>query len=104
MKRFFAFVFLTHLFSCVNEDLTSSVFDYTLKQPDYFPAIVYPVGTNPITKEGFELGKMLFNDPRLSIDNSISCSSCHVKGKAFTDPQHNPSLGIFERMGKEMHP
>jgi cytochrome c peroxidase len=32
---------------------------------------------NPITKEKVELGKMLYFDPRLSIDGTISCNSCH---------------------------
>lgn len=32
---------------------------------------------NPITKEKIELGKKLFFDPRLSMDGTISCNSCH---------------------------
>jgi cytochrome c peroxidase len=32
---------------------------------------------NPMTKEKVELGKMLFFEPRLSIDGTISCNSCH---------------------------
>lgn len=32
---------------------------------------------NPMTKEKVELGKMLFFDPRLSKDGTISCNSCH---------------------------
>ena len=90
---------LLQLVSCVQEEENSGAFRYSINRPDYFPPIEYPIEANPTTKEGFDLGKKLFNDPRLSIDNSISCSSCHVKGKAFTDPQHNPSLGIFERVG-----
>jgi cytochrome c peroxidase len=31
------------------------------------------------------LGRRLFFDPRLSIDGSRSCASCHVPGLAFTD-------------------
>ncbi|WP_240640278.1 cytochrome-c peroxidase [Mangrovimonas spongiae] len=31
------------------------------------------------------LGKTLFNDVRLSSDNSMSCATCHNKDKAFTD-------------------
>lgn len=37
------------------------------------------------TKEKIELGRMLFNDPVLSGDNSRSCASCHHADKAFTD-------------------
>lgn len=32
---------------------------------------------NPQTAEKIELGKMLWFDPRLSMDGSISCNSCH---------------------------
>lgn len=37
------------------------------------------------TPEKIELGKILFNDPVLSGDNSRSCASCHHSDKAFTD-------------------
>jgi cytochrome c peroxidase len=33
---------------------------------------------NPMTKEKIELGKKLFFDPILSLDESISCASCHI--------------------------
>ena len=32
---------------------------------------------NPMTPEKIELGKQLYFDPRLSIDGTISCNSCH---------------------------
>jgi cytochrome c peroxidase len=32
---------------------------------------------NPITPAKVELGKMLYFDPRLSIDGTVSCNSCH---------------------------
>lgn len=32
-----------------------------------------------------KLGKQLFNDPILSDNNSRSCATCHIAGKAFTD-------------------
>jgi cytochrome c peroxidase len=31
------------------------------------------------------LGKKLFNDKMLSINNDLACASCHIKEKAFTD-------------------
>ncbi|AOZ99967.1 cytochrome c peroxidase [Flavobacterium commune] len=37
------------------------------------------------TKEKAGLGKLLFNDPVLSGNNSRSCASCHHADKAFTD-------------------
>jgi cytochrome c peroxidase len=89
-------------FACKKDDV--SVDDYTFVKPAHFPPVEYPLETNPITKEGFDLGKKLFNDARLSIDNSVACSNCHVKGVAFTDPQHNPSVGVFERSGTRNAP
>ena len=85
--------------ACQNENMEPIDDTYSLIRPEHFPEIVYPIESNPITKVGFELGKKLFNDPRLSIDNSVACSNCHVKGVAFTDPQHNPSIGVFELSG-----
>ncbi|WP_306354268.1 cytochrome-c peroxidase [Flavobacterium sp. '19STA2R22 D10 B1'] len=39
------------------------------------------------TPEKIALGKVLFNDPILSKNNSRSCASCHHADKAFTDGQ-----------------
>ena len=40
---------------------------------------------NPLTKEGVELGRYLFYDRIMSGDNSISCGTCHLQARAFTD-------------------
>ncbi len=48
------------------------------------PAIDIPVD-NPQTKQKIALGREIFNDRRFSRDGSISCASCHLKNKAFTD-------------------
>lgn len=40
---------------------------------------------NPLTSEKIVLGRQLFRDRRLSRDGSLSCSSCHDPGRAFTD-------------------
>ncbi|RZL47926.1 MAG: cytochrome-c peroxidase, partial [Pedobacter sp.] len=34
------------------------------QKPSNFPEPVYNFAANPITKEGFELGRMIFNEPR----------------------------------------
>ena len=39
----------------------------------------------PIDPTKVELGRMLYNDVRLSVDNSISCASCHDLSKGGTD-------------------
>lgn len=42
-------------------------------------------GNNPITNAKATLGRVLFYDKKLSIDNTISCGSCHKQAFAFSD-------------------
>ena len=39
-----------------------------------------------ITDAGATLGRVLFYDPQLSIDGTVSCASCHQQARAFSDP------------------
>ncbi|NQV51611.1 MAG: c-type cytochrome [Flavobacteriales bacterium] len=58
-----------------------SLFDINLLNKDYF--LKYRI--EDLSEEQYALGKMLFYDPALSYNNSLSCSSCHDPSKAFTD-------------------
>lgn len=49
-----------------------------------FEEIVYPSDNQPDTAV-IALGKELFFDTRLSLDESVSCATCHKPGLAFTD-------------------
>lgn len=40
---------------------------------------------NATTKQGVYLGRLLFYETRLSANNAMSCGSCHMQSKAFTD-------------------
>ncbi|QYM79854.1 hypothetical protein K0B96_04335 [Horticoccus luteus] len=40
---------------------------------------------NPLTEEGIALGKVLFNDRRLSAGGQQSCASCHAPERGFSD-------------------
>jgi len=42
---------------------------------------------NPITDAGATLGRVLFYDKRLSINNTTSCASCHQQARGFSDPR-----------------
>jgi cytochrome c peroxidase len=42
-------------------------------------------GDNPSTPEKIDLGKMLFFDTRLSKDGKMSCETCHLPEKGWTD-------------------
>jgi len=58
---------------------------------------LYPVDTPDgarLSAEAVQLGEYLFFDKRLSLDESLSCASCHEPGKAYADPRpHSPALG-----------
>lgn len=58
---------------------------------------------NPSTPEKIELGKQLFNDKRLSADDSTSCATCHDADKGFTD-RLRTSKGIRDQLGKRNAP
>lgn len=40
---------------------------------------------NPITNDGATLGRVLFYDTKLSINETIACASCHQQDKGFSD-------------------
>lgn len=52
----------------------------------------------PLMPEKVALGKMLFHDPRLSHDDTISCASCHDLNKGGTD-RSRFSVGINGAVG-----
>jgi len=62
--------------------------------PKGWPQPVYDFKNNPLTKEGFELGRKLFYDESLSKDSTISCASCHQQFAAFATFDHNLSHGF----------
>lgn len=49
-----------------------------------FPKTVVPAA-NPITKGKYELGRQLYFDPRVSVDNTVSCATCHNPAKGWSD-------------------
>jgi cytochrome c peroxidase len=54
---------------------------------DLPPGFPYPKvpADNPMTKEKVELGRHLFYDTRLSLNQTQSCASCHKQERAFAD-------------------
>jgi cytochrome c peroxidase len=67
--------------------------------PKNWPKPVYDFKKNPLTEEGFQLGRHLFYDPILSKDNTISCASCHLQATGFTHVDHELSHGIEGKIG-----
>lgn len=110
MNRIASFFALSLLyFSCANEneevndltpgqlrDYTSVIdkFNGTINPEDLYdyesqevPSYITKDNTasNPINNEGATLGRVLFYDKALSVDNTISCASCHQQQNAFSD-------------------
>lgn len=71
---------------------------YPLDITRRFPQAPLPAD-NPLTLEGVALGEKLFHDPRLSINNTQSCASCHDRAHGFSDPRR-VSIGAQGQTGK----
>jgi cytochrome c peroxidase len=100
MRRFLIYKFvlvaslLVFVFACKKkENNQTNLTPYVLNIPPGFPSMVIP-SNNPLTEEGVALGKMLFFDPILSGDNTMSCGSCHKQQFAFVDSSNQFSTGI----------
>jgi cytochrome c peroxidase len=72
---------------------------YALVLPTKFPTPQAQPADNPLTVEGMELGRHLFYEKALSVDNTKSCGSCHQQAKAFSD-----GLARAEGVGGAQHP
>jgi cytochrome c peroxidase len=54
----------------------------------YTPQIIAATNTpaaNRVTNAGATLGRVLFYDRNLSINNTVNCASCHAQNKGFSD-------------------
>lgn len=74
------------------------------KAPSNFPPVNYDFANNPLTEKGFELGKKLFYDGRLSSDGIVSCGFCHIQEDAFTHHGHTFSHGVGDAIGTRNAP
>ena len=89
-------ILLSHgIASCKKETAITGVELLQQEKPEGFPQPVYSFQDNPLSKEGFELGRKLFFDTRLSADNMISCGSCHEQKAGFGTFEHDLSHGVF---------
>lgn len=85
--------------ACSRTEVNPEPQPYALVVPGNFPAAAVMMD-NPLTKQGVELGRMLFYDPRLSGNNRISCASCHHPEKAFSDGLALSAAGVS---GNRLH-
>ncbi len=94
--------------SCVKENDPPEVVPedttYKFVKPSNFPVPTYDFANNPVTKEGFLLGRKIFYDRQLSSDGTISCSSCHTSFSSFANSGHAVSHGVQNRLGTRNSP
>lgn len=89
------------LFSCTKEDYIQFHVDnpeIKIAIPLDFPEVNQAFYKNKPTQYGVQLGKKLFNDKRLSTDNSISCASCHLQTSAYAD-NNKQAIGVNNAIG-----
>ncbi|MGB0523623.1 MAG: cytochrome-c peroxidase [Flammeovirgaceae bacterium] len=91
-------------FWACSDDEAPAPFFVAFEQPSHFPDPLYHLETNPVTTDGFLLGKKLFYDGQLSRDGSISCGSCHIQAAAFAHKDHDLSHGVDDLLGTRNAP
>lgn len=72
--------------------------------PQNWPKPNYDFSKNPLSADKIWLGRVLFYDPILSKNKTISCASCHSSFNAFTHVDHDLSHGIDDRIGTRNSP
>ena len=105
--KYIVLLILPFFLGCSNNDTISEEYvdiPIYFKVPSNFPALAYDLENNPPTEKGFELGKKLFYDGRLSSDGIISCGFCHIQEDAFTHHGHSVSHGVGENIGTRNAP
>lgn len=102
MKNRFYFI----LFCCLSVIGVSlnkaSIIIQPVDYPSYWPRPIQKM--KAINEEEFQLGRLLFYDPILSEDSSVSCASCHLQQTGFTHIDHAVSHGIYDRKGTRNAP
>jgi cytochrome c peroxidase len=67
------------------------------------PAVPVPAD-NPLTKDKIALGRKLFYDRRLSLNNTFSCAMCHIPEQGFTSNELQTAVGIEGRTVRRNSP
>ena len=90
-----AFVALTAFL--VTGDVRKTPQPIHLEVPPGWPQPYDIFSSNALTEEGFQLGRKLFYDGRLSRNGNFSCASCHQQFAAFATWDHDFSHGFDDQ-------
>ena len=69
---------------------------FALDPPLGLPPVPIPAD-NPLTRAKIELGRKLFFDRRLSINDTLSCATCHIPEQGFTNNELRTPVGVEGR-------
>lgn len=78
--------------------------EFLFNTPLNWPKPVYQFQNNKLSEQKILLGRVLFYDPILSKDSTVSCNSCHSPFSAFTHVDHALSHGINDSIGTRNSP
>lgn len=87
MKDYLPLIIITIIIACSKpkendeEPILNEAKKFFSPLPDTFQS-----QDNPITKQKVELGKMLFFERRLSVNNMVSCATCHAIEYYYSSP------------------
>lgn len=102
MKRIQLLLLLIFIVSCSNDDAYETILvdnpEIVIEIPIGFPELNTAVLTNKPTEFGVQLGEKLFNDKRLSTNNTIACATCHIQENAYADTNAK-AIGIEGKIG-----
>lgn len=104
MQKIFLILLAFVVCGCSNDDDEYQNLPLSFQVPSNFPELAYDLNNNPLTQKGFELGKKLFYDGRLSSDGVVSCGFCHIQADAFTHHGHSFSHGVGDNIGTRNTP
>lgn len=81
----------------------TNLLNNALKPPLGLPPLPTPPD-NPLTAAKISLGRKLFYDRRLSLNNTFSCAMCHVPEQGFTSNEMATAVGIEGRTVRRNSP
>lgn len=81
----------------------ADLFKLALHPPLGLPKIPVPED-NPLSRRKIELGRKLFFDRRLSLNNTFSCAMCHIPEQGFTSQEQATAVGVEGRTVRRNSP
>lgn len=82
---------------------SADLLKFVKKPPLGLPPVPVP-SNNPLSHEKIDLGRQLFYDRRLSLNNTFSCAMCHIPEQGFSSNEMATAVGIEGRTVRRNSP